>query len=202
MKTSLFRRQSSAIASFLIVWFCGMTSAWMTSARAATPWTTLAPESSSVSFTYQQMGVQVPGRFRNFSAQVNWDPAAPANASIAIDIDLNSIDAGSGEADQEVVGKTWLNIKGFPTARFVATQVKSLAPGKFEVTGKLTIKGQTRDIAFPVTLSETPTQATFEGALTIRRGDFTIGEGAWSKFDVVANDVIVKFKMVARGRKS
>jgi hypothetical protein len=36
-----------------------------------------------------------------------------------------------------------------------------------------------------------------EGRFTIRRGDFAIGEGAWSAFDVVANDVLVTFRITA-----
>ena len=32
------------------------------------------------------------------------------------------------------------------------------------------------------------------------RGDFRIGEGAWSKFDIVANDVNVKFRITATGK--
>ena len=36
--------------------------------------------------------------------------------------------------------------------------------------------------------------------LTIRRGDFAIGEGPWAKFDIVANDVIVKFHITANAK--
>jgi polyisoprenoid-binding protein YceI len=39
--------------------------------------------------------------------------------------------------------------------------------------------------------------AVFEGSFTIRRGDFSIGEGAWAKFDIVANDIVVKFRFTA-----
>ena len=39
-----------------------------------------------------------------------------------------------------------------------------------------------------------------EDRFSIRRGDFRIGEGAWSKFDIVANDVNMKFRITATGK--
>ena len=40
----------------------------------------------------------------------------------------------------------------------------------------------------------------FEGSLTIQRGDFSIGEGAWKAFDIVANDVVIKFRITAAAK--
>jgi polyisoprenoid-binding protein YceI len=40
----------------------------------------------------------------------------------------------------------------------------------------------------------------FDGSFTIRRADFTIGEGAWAKFDIVANDVQIKFRITANSK--
>ena len=40
----------------------------------------------------------------------------------------------------------------------------------------------------------------FDGSLTIKRGDFSIGEGAWKAFDIVANDVVIKFRITAAAK--
>jgi hypothetical protein len=37
----------------------------------------------------------------------------------------------------------------------------------------------------------------FEGSFVIKRGDFSIGEGPWAKFDILANEVVVKFRIAA-----
>ena len=47
------------------------------------------------------------------------------------------------------------NVEAFPKAKFVASAVKQVAPGKFEATGALTIKGATQDIVAPFTLNDT-----------------------------------------------
>lgn len=36
--------------------------------------------------------------------------------------------------------------------------------------------------------------------LQVRRGDFSIGEGAWAKFDIVANDVQVRVRLHASSK--
>ncbi len=157
-------------------------------------------DKSAIHFTYSQMGVSMNGKFKKFSAQLSFDPAKLPAAKASLDVDLNSIDAGSSEADEEVLGKQWFNIKAFPTARFESSGFKALGGNRYEVTGKLTIKGKTQTIVAPLTYAAQGNTATFDGNFTIRRGDFSIGEGPWSTFDIVANDILVKFRIQATGK--
>jgi polyisoprenoid-binding protein YceI len=159
-------------------------------------------DKSSVAFVYRQMNVPVEGRFGKFAAQLKFDPAKPAAASAAIDIDLASIDAGSAEANDEVAGKLWFNTKAHPTARFAATSFRALGGNRYEAVGKLTIKGRTQDAVAPFAFTPQGRAGIAEGALTIRRADFAIGEGIWADFGTVANEVQIKFKLLAEaGRK-
>lgn len=154
-------------------------------------------DKSQITFNYKQMGVAMDGRFKKFSAQLSFDPAKPASAQAQIDIDLASIDTGSAEADDEVVGKSWFHVKAFPKANFVAKQIKPTAANQYEVSGSLSIKGKTQDIKFPLKYVAQGEAGVFSGDFLIRRGDFSIGEGTWSKFDVVANDIQVHFQLTA-----
>ena len=81
---------------------------------------------STLAFSSKQMGVPVPGSFKRFTSQMRFDPAKPTAASTTLEIDLASIDAGSKDANDEVVGKQWFNVKAFPTAKFVSTGVRSV----------------------------------------------------------------------------
>lgn len=158
------------------------------------------PEKSAINFIYQQMGVKMDGGFRKFAAQLRFDPARPTDAKAAFDVELASVDAGSGEADEEVAGKPWFNTRVFPTARFVAGNVKALGANRYEVAGQLSIKGKTQDIVVPATFTAQGKTGVFDGSFTIRRGDFSIGEGVWSKFDIVANDIQIKFRITANSK--
>ena len=161
----------------------------------------IQPEKSKVTFQYKQMGVAMDGQFKKFNAQLNFDPAKPAAAQAQIEIELASVDAGSSDADDEVVGKSWFNAKAFPKATFVAKQIKATGANQFEVSGALTIKGKTQDIKFPLKYVAQGSAGVFSGGFVMRRGDFAIGEGIWSKFDVVANDIQVNFQLTANPGK-
>lgn len=163
----------------------------------AAPFQAVQADRSSVTFTYQQMGVRMDGRFRKFTSKLDFDPARPEAAKASVEIELASVDAGSGDADGELATRSWFNTAAFPKASFTSRQIKAAGPGRYDVTGTLTLKGQSREIAFPLQLATSGNQGVFTGAFTIRRGDFAIGEGMWSKFDVVANDVQVRFQLTA-----
>lgn len=167
------------------------------SAAQGAEYSQVQADKSRIAFSYTQMGVTMDGHFKTFSSQLTFDPTQPANAKAVIDVDLASIDTGVEEADAEVVGKPWLNISAFPTARFESGSVKALGENHYEVAGKLTIKGQVRDILVPARFTAQGASGVFDGTFSIRRGDFAIGEGSWSAFDVVANDIQIKFQITA-----
>lgn len=163
----------------------------------AVEYSQLVPEKSAVAFVSKQMNVPTEGRFKVFRSKVNFDPAAAAKASIDFEIDPASIDLGNKEANDEAKGKDWFNVKTYPTARFVSSAVKSLGNNRFEVAGKMTVKGKTRDIIAPVSFRQDGNVGFFEGSLTIKRADYGIGEGMWATFETVENDVLVKFILAA-----
>jgi polyisoprenoid-binding protein YceI len=156
---------------------------------------------SSLGFTYRQMGVAVDGSFGKFSASVSFDPAKPAAAKAAIDVDLASIDTGSPDGNEEVAGKQWFDTKAHPLAHFVSTTVKPLGGNRFELDGKLTMKGRTHDVGGQFTYAPRGSNAAFDGDLVIKRADFAIGEGEWADFGTVANEVQIKFHILATARK-
>jgi polyisoprenoid-binding protein YceI len=158
------------------------------------------PDKSAIDFTYKQMGVAVDGKFKRFSSQLSFDPAKPTAAKATFDVELASVDTGAPEGDDEVAGKPWFNTKAFPTARFVSGTVKALGGNRYEIAGQLSIKGKTQDVVVPATFTTQGTTGVFAGAFTIRRGDFAIGEGSWAKFDIVANEVQVKFRITATAK--
>ena len=166
----------------------------------AVEYTQVQPDKSAINFVYKQMGVAVDGKFKKFASQLNFDPAKPTAAKATFDVELASVDTGAPEGDQEVAGKPWFNTKAFPTAKFVSGAVKPLGGNKYEVAGQLSIKGKTQDVVVPATFTAQGNSGVFEGSFTIRRADFSIGEGSWAKFDIVANDVLIKFRITANSK--
>ena len=152
---------------------------------------------SSVTATSKQMNVPVEGKFGKFSAQVSFDPAKPAAGSAQIDIDVASYDLGDESYNEQVRGKEWFDAKTFPQATFVSSAIAPAGGNQFKVTGKLTIKGKSQTVVVPVTVTQQGGSEAFDGALTIQRSQFDIGTGEWKDTSVVADDVVIRFHIVA-----
>ena len=152
---------------------------------------------STVSATFKQMNVPVDANFTKFSAMIDFDANKLDAAKASIDIHIPSFDLGDPDYNHEVQKKEWFNGSQFPKASFVSSKIKSLTAGKFEVSGKLTIKGRTADVNFPLTLKKEGSAQIFEGSLPIRRLAFSIGEGEWKDTSIVADEVIIKFRIFA-----
>lgn len=153
---------------------------------------------SSVSAVFKQMGVAVDSRFTKFSAQIDFDAASPDTSKASVDIDVTSFDLGDPDYNREVLKKEWFHGAQFPKASFVSSKIRSNGPGKLEVSGKLTIKGKTADVIFPMTVKKEGAVQVFEGSLPIKRLAFSIGEGEWKDTSMVADEVVIKFRVLAK----
>lgn len=151
---------------------------------------------SSVTITFKQLNVPVDAKFRKFNAQISYDAAKPETSKATVDIDIAGFDLGDPEYNKEVMKKEWFNAAQFPKASFVSSQIKAGAAGKLDVAGKLTIKGKTSDVSFPLTVKKDGANQIFEGALPIKRLSYNIGEGEWKDTSMVADEVTIKFRVV------
>lgn len=158
----------------------------------------IVPAQSEVSFTSRQMGVPVDGKFKSFSAQVAFDPAKLATSKIEFSVDTGSASI-SREADAELPKAVWFNVAQFPKATFTSSSIKKLDATKYEVAGKLAIKGVSSDVVVPVTLSQNGATTVASGAFPIKRLSFRIGEKEWADTSMVADEVQVKFKIALTG---
>jgi polyisoprenoid-binding protein YceI len=158
---------------------------------------------SEINFTTRQMGVPVEGRFGKFSARITLDPKKPETGSVAFTIDTGSARFGSAELDAEVPKPIWLSVARFPQASFQSTAIKATGPGRFDVAGKLTIKGVVRDVRVPVQVTQTGAGAaavsTASGSFAIKRLAFQVGEGEWTDTSLLADDVQIRFKLQLTG---
>ena len=159
----------------------------------------LVPPESSVGFTARQMGVPVEGHFRKFDAQVAFDPAKPDAAKISFTVDTGSATMGVKENDVELPKADWFNVAKFPKASFASTAIKPLGGDKYNVAGKLTIKGVTQNVQMPVTIAKSGANLVASGTLPIKRTAFKVGDGDWSDTSMVADEVTISFKVTVSG---
>ena len=159
----------------------------------------LIPAQSEIRFEFKQMGVPVEGRFKNFDGQISFDAAKPTASKVNFTVDIASVTLGSAETDAELPKADWFNTAKFPQATFASSSFKALSPGKYEVAGKLSIKGVQRDVVVPLTMTQAGAVTTAAGTFPIKRLGFKIGENDWADTSMVADDVQVKFKLALSG---
>lgn len=163
---------------------------------SATPLKT-DPAKSTVSAVFKAMNSPVESKFKKFSASIDYDAAKPDLAKASVEVETASIDVGDPEMNKEAVKKEWFNAAQFPKASFVSSTIKAAGPGKLTVSGKLTLKGKASDVSFPLTVKEEAGKQVFEGALPIKRLAYNIGEGDWKDTSMVADEVLIKFRVIA-----
>jgi polyisoprenoid-binding protein YceI len=180
---------------------------WLLAGASAFAFTVSAPvfaqasvdaAKSTIVATSKQMNVPVDGTFKKFTARLDFDPAKPTAGSANLSIDTSSYDLGDETYNQQAYGHDWFDTAHFPTATFVSS---SIAPAgganQFKVSGKLTIKGKSQEVVVPVTVTQQGATQTFDGSLPIKRTQYDVGTGEWKDTSVVADDVVIKFHIVA-----
>jgi len=159
----------------------------------------LIPARSEIVFVSKQMGVPVQGHFRKFEAQLRFDPARPERSEVRFTVDTGSATLGVPESDAELPKPDWFHVARFPQATFQSTAIRALGQGRFEVAGRLTIKGHSQDVVVPVQLTQADGLTTATGSFVVKRLAFHIGEGAWADTSMVADEVQVRLKLALAG---
>ena len=159
---------------------------------------TLDPAKSSLQFTFLQAGAQSTGRFERFSVSFDPPPVGSAAGRLEVTVDVGSLDTGDSDRDDTLRGSDLFDVAKFPQAHFSATQI-TRTPGGYEASGKLTIRGVTRDARIPFTFREASENGTAAGYMTgktvVRRLDYGVGQGDWKATDQAGNDVTVSWSL-------
>lgn len=169
-----------------------------TSAHAAS-WT-VDPAKSKLGFTGSQSGTPFSGRFKTWTATIDFDPANPGAAHVGATIDVASATTDDPQKDEAMPQADWFDASNFAKATFEATGFTSKGGTSFETTGKLTLRGVSKDVTLPFELTIEGNQAHAVGRTKLVRTDFGVGQGSWSNGDMVALDVTVDLDLVATAK--
>jgi polyisoprenoid-binding protein YceI len=150
---------------------------------------------SQISFGFKQENVPGEGQFRKFTAQISFDPAKPEATKANVEVDVTSVDFGDPGWNHDIQSDSWFDTAKYPKSTFVIAGGTKAVSGHFEAPAKFTLKGVTHDASASFTARPDAGGTLIEGAVPIRRGDYKIGAGPWADTSVVANEVVVRFKV-------
>lgn len=134
---------------------------------------------SSVIFRIKHLGVSyVYGRINSPGGQFSFDPDAPGDSRFEIDVEARNVDTNNSSRDNHIRSADFFNAKQFPEISFKSTKVRKRSGDTYEVTGNMTLHGETKPIVVDldfVGCADDPWggyRCGFDGTFTIKRSDF------------------------------
>jgi polyisoprenoid-binding protein YceI len=106
------------------------------------------PSHSLVEFSVRHMMIAtVKGRFADVSGTIRFDQDDPASTEVDVTVEAASIDTRNEHRDAHLRSPDFFDAEQYPTLRFVSRAVEQVGEDRYRVTGDLTIRDVTREIA-------------------------------------------------------
>lgn len=104
---------------------------------------------SNVEFAVRHMMVATAkGTFSNVTGSVSYDGINLADASIEVEIAIDSIDTKNADRDNHLKSADFFDAASFPTMTFKSTRIVPKGGNEFDLIGDLTIRGTTKQVTF------------------------------------------------------
>ncbi|MGP4844689.1 YceI family protein [Marinobacter sp. 1Y8] len=121
------------------------------------------------------------GRFNEFDGQFKYDAENPADSSVEVTINTESVDSNHAERDKHIRSDDFLAVGEFPEATFKSTRIVMDDDGdEADIIGDLTLHGVTKEITLEAEMighGKDPWggyRMGFEAETTLRLADFGI----------------------------
>jgi polyisoprenoid-binding protein YceI len=160
----------------------------------------------------------ITGTATGISGTVSFDPAAPAATTGRIVLETKSLTVGNPLMAEHLHGANWLDVAKYPTIVFQAeklSNVRSKGPQTLaDVTGTLTVKGVTKEVTVPVTLTYLADKLgarlgdeKLKGDLLVLRANFEINRGEFDIMpgqatDKVAENIVLSLAIAGAAPRS
>ena len=164
---------------------------------------------NNVSFILDAPLESISGTANGITGTVEFDAAHPEKTSGEIVLATETLMVANSMMREHMLGAHWMDVEGHSTITFKAEKLKDVHENGSKITatavGAITVKGITKEIEVPVTLTYLPGKLgarvpNMNGDLLVIRADFTIhrdefGINAGQNEDKVANEVELKLNI-------
>ena len=163
------------------------------------------PAHTTASFKVRHLGLTtVRGTFSGITGSAQTDDQNHLH-SLHVQIPTATVNTGNADRDNHVRSADFLDVEQFPTLTFKSTKVEVEDEDTLNVTGDLTIKGQTQQVTIPFDFNGQAvdpfgnTRIGFEGKTQIKRKDFGLTWNAALETGgvLVSDDVVLELEISA-----
>lgn len=175
-----------ALAALVALPFVGGNGvAWMTSAQEKTAQVSYAPipggeykidpAHSIIGFAIRHLEINwVEGRFKDFVGTIRYDESDVTKSSVEFTAKIESIDTGVEARDKHLRTADFFDAAKYPEMTFKSTRVERKGKDGYVLHGDLTLKGVTKPVALPFTIT---------GAIKDPWGNMRFGINAQTKIN-------------------
>lgn len=153
-------------------------------------------ETSKVRFSIRNFGIKTTGEFSGLSGQILFDTASLDKSFVDVHVQAETINTGNKTRDRNL-RSSYLESDKFPLIRMTSSRIEKTnrtIDGYYYFTGKVTIKGITKEIAFPFKAERQGQNYRFKGDFRINRLDFGVGSKSLVLADVVTLTIDIMAK--------
>ena len=124
------------------------------------------------------------GIFKTFSGSIKFDAADLAGSKFDLKIPVSSISTGNGMQNKKALTAEWFDATKNPNITFVSSKIEKSGES-FMITGKLKIKGVSKDYKIPFDFKKVGESGKFSGKFNVKRSDFKIGHAGGDVPDIM-----------------
>jgi polyisoprenoid-binding protein YceI len=159
---------------------------------------------STIGFQVRHLFSKVPGKFTDFSGQIQYDEADIEKSSVEVTIDSASINTSNDQRDGHLKSPDFFDVKKYPAITFKSKSVKKTGDNKADVTGDFTMHGVTKEVVVKVELlgkGPGPSGGVvsgWDGSAALKRSDYGL---TWNKVvegtQLVGDDIQIELHLEA-----
>ncbi len=137
----------------------------------------ITPEESTIKFNVKA-SVAIEGNFDKWDATLTFSSTDATSGVLDIKIQAATVNTGSGMKDDKLRSKDFFDVKQDPLITFHSTKIVQTGPNTFDIPGKITIRGVTKDETLNLVVSGKGTgTGDIKGTMAFDRKDYGMNSG-------------------------
>ena len=165
---------------------------------AAAPVWSIDKPASRLSFRARLGGLPVDGVFKTWDAQIAFDPKNLRASHAMVAVDTASALTGEPTRDALLPTVNWLSTRRYPKATLVSRSIVQTGPGRYTASCDLRLRGQSRRISVPFTLTVVRDVGRMQATLALDRRSFGVGQVPGMPLTSLAPQVQIYLRLVAK----
>ncbi len=153
-------------------------------------------EASTVSFTGSKVTGSHDGGFKKFDGYFTVAGDQLSGTDHKVVIDMTSTWADHPKLEGHLKGADFFDVETYPTSTFALTSIEKGEGDNHTIKGELTLRGATKGISFPATITGDASGFNLKAEFFIKRFDFGIQDPGKAD-DLIRDEVGIKLDLTA-----